>query len=132
MNLSLSLLAATIIGTGLMLDPSVSFAQRAGADDEESQANQPTRRTPAMRERVYQRLAEAQECSENDDMACARRLLDEVRGMTDLNSYETAQMWNFYAFIYFNQDDFEEAIRAYENVLQQPELPIAMETTTLY
>jgi tetratricopeptide (TPR) repeat protein len=132
MNLSLSLLAATIIGTGLMLDPSVSFAQRAAAGDEESQANQPTRRTPAMRERVYQRLAEAQECSENDDMTCARRLLDEVRGMTDLNSYETAQMWNFYAFIYFNQDDFEEAIRAYENVLQQPELPIAMETTTLY
>ena len=41
-------------------------------------------------------------------------------------------MWNFYAFIYFSQDDYDEAIKAYENVLKQPDLPVAMETTTLY
>lgn len=126
---SISILTLAALATGLLLNPSQGFAQEG---ESQSQANEPTRRTPAMRERVYQRLAEAQECSENDDMACARRLLDQVREMTDLNSYEVAQMWNFYAFIYYNQDDFDEAIRAYENVLQQPELPIAMETTTLY
>jgi predicted Zn-dependent protease len=121
-----------VLAAGLFLDPSQVVAQRAGASDEPSQADAPTRRTPAMRERVYQRLSEAQACSEADDMVCARRLLDQVREMTDLNSYEVAQMWNFYAFIYFSQDDYDEAIRAYENVLAQEELPIAMETTTLY
>ena len=109
-----------------------AHAQRAGASEEESQANQPTRRTPAMRERVYTRLAEAQECAEMDDIQCANRLLAEVRAMTDLNSYETAQMWNFYAFIYFEQDNYREAIQAYENVLEQPELPVGLETTTMY
>ena len=91
-----------------------------------------TRRTPAMRERVYTRLAEAQECAEMDDIECAQQRLAQVREMDDLNSYEMAQMWNFYAFIYFGQDNYREAIRAYEMVLQQPDLPLGMETTTMY
>ena len=91
-----------------------------------------TRRTPAMRERVYTRLAEAQECAEMDDIECAQQRLAQVREMDDLNSYELAQMWNFYAFIYFGLDNYREAIRAYEMVLQQPELPLGMETTTMY
>ena len=120
--------AATVTITALAPE---AYAQRAG-QNQESQANQPARRTPAMRERVYQRLAEAQECSEAEDMECAADLLEQVREMDDLNSYELAQMWNFYAFIYFSQDNFGEAIRAYENVLLQAELPIGLETTTMY
>ena len=85
-----------------------------------------------MRERVYTRLAEAQECAEVDDVECAQQRLAQVRDMDDLNSYEMAQMWNFYAFIYFGQDNYREAIRAYEMVLQQPDLPLGMETTTMY
>lgn len=121
--------AATVTITALAPE---AYAQRAEQQNEESQANQPARRTPAMRERVYQRLAEAQECSEAEDMECAAELLEQVREMDDLNSYELAQMWNFYAFIYFSQDNFGEAIRAYENVLLQAELPIGLETTTMY
>ena len=97
-----------------------------------SAAEAQTRRTPAMRERVYTRLAEAQECAEMDDIECAQQRLAQVREMDDLNSYETAQMWNFYAFIYFGQDNYREAIRAYEMVLQQPDLPLGMEQTTMY
>ena len=109
-----------------------AYAQRAGQQNRESQANQPARRTPAIRERVYQPLAQAQECSETEDMECAHELLDRVREMDDLNSYEVANMWNIYAFIYFSQDNFGEAIRAYENLLLQEELPIGLETTTMY
>jgi len=110
-----------------------AHAQRAGAqNEEESAANQPTRRTPAMRERVYTVLAEAQACAEMDDVECAMENLSRVRSMDDLNSYEKAQMWNFYAFIYFEQDNYDEAIKAYENVLLQDELPIGLEQTTMY
>ena len=112
-----------------------AFSQGMGGmqgGEESSAANAQTRRTPAMRERVYTRLAEAQECAEMDDIECAQQRLAQVREMDDLNSYETAQMWNFYAFIYFGQDNYREAIRAYEMVLQQPELPLGMETTTMY
>ncbi len=113
---------------GLTL-PQTGYAQD---DEQESVANQPTRRTPAMRERVYQRLAEAQECAEAGDAGCAQEKLNEVRAMSDLNSYELAQMWNFYAFIAFENDDYGAAITAYENVLQQAELPIGLEQTTQY
>ena len=112
-----------------------AFAQGMGGGmgaQEESRAEAETRRTPAMRERVYTRLAEAQECAEVDDVECAQQRLAQVREMDDLNSYETAQMWNFYAFIYFGQDNYREAIRAYEMVLEQPELPLGMEQTTMY
>ncbi len=52
--------------------------------------------------------------------------------MDNLNSYEMAQMWNFYAFIAFGQDNYPDAIFAYENVLMQPDLPLGMETTTRF
>ncbi len=131
-----SLPAAAILASGLLFASSAAFAQMgmgSGTQTEgQSQANAPTRKTPAMRERVYAKLAEAQECSEMDDIECAQERLAEVREMKDLNSYETAQMWNFYAFIYFGQDNYREAIRAYEMVLQQPDLPLGMETTTMF
>lgn len=109
--------------------PESLLAQQSGQSEA---SQQKTRKTPAMREKVYTKLSEAQVCSEADDMNCARRLLDEVREMKDLNSYETAQMWNFYAFIYYSQDNYREALRAYENVLAQPDLPIALEQGTMY
>jgi tetratricopeptide (TPR) repeat protein len=107
---------------------STAYAQ----GEQESRANQETRRTPAMRERVYNVLSEAQACAEMDDMACAQELLSEVQAMKDLNSYEVAQMWSFYAFIYFSQDRTEDALNAYLNVLKQPDLPIGLEQDTMY
>lgn len=121
-----------LIVAGMIAMTSPAYAQRAGAEDQESQANQKTTRTPAMREKVYTRLAEAQMCSEMDDLPCAEAKLAEVREMTDLNSYETAQMWNFYAYIYFEQENYDQAIKAYESVLQQPDLPAGLEQTTMY
>jgi hypothetical protein len=104
----------------------------AQEEEEQSLANEPTRRTPAMGERVYTILSEAQACAEAGDNACANEKLAQVRAMDNLNSYVTAQMWNFYAFIYFEQDNYPEAIRAYEMVLQQPDLPLALEHGTMY
>lgn len=110
----------------------IAYGQGMGRGEQSQLAQQETRKTPAMRERVYSRLSEAQECADEGDMECARELLDRVREMSNLNSYEVAQMWNFYAFIYFSQDNYREATRAYENVLQQPELPLGLETTTMF
>lgn len=95
-------------------------------------AEQRTRRTPAMRQRIYETLSEAQELMEMDETESALEVMSELRQRDDLNSYEVAQMWNFYAFIYFAEDNFPEVIRAYEMVLAQPDLPLGMETTTRY
>ncbi len=103
-----------------------------GMGDPASRADEPTRKTPAMRERVYTRLAEAQECANNDDLDCAHELLGELREMDRLNSYEIAQIWILYANIYFNQENYPEAIRYYEMALEQPGLPLGLETGTLF
>ena len=134
--------AAAVLISSLFLTPA-AFAQESGAENAE-QAPETRRRTPAMREQVYQRLADAQECAEGTideeteevleppDMECAVELLERVRNMRGLNSYEVAQMWNFYAFIYFAQDDYDGAIRSYEMVLEQADLPLGMDTTTRF
>ncbi len=128
-------LLSAILGTTFLCSAffsGVTRAQGMGSEQQSQAAQQETRKTPAMRERVYSRLSEAQECADEGDMDCARELLDRVREMSNLNSYEVAQMWNFYAFIYFTQDNYREAARAYENVLLQPELPLGLETTTMF
>src|SRR5690606_14441354 len=115
-KLCLSLLAQALLAGGLLGGASSAIAQE---EEQPRIGDQETRKTPAMREKVYQPLSEAQACAEMEDMQCATQLLERVRAMTDLNSYELAQMWNFYAFIHFSQDNFAEAITAYENVLKQ-------------
>ena len=128
-------LLSAILGTAFLcsaLFSGIIHAQGRDSEQQSEAAQQETRKTPAMRERVYSRLSEAQACADEDDMPCARELLDRVRQMSNLNSYEIAQMWNFYAFIYFSQDNYREAIRAYENVLQQADLPLGLETTTIF
>lgn len=134
-SIGLSGIAALAIA-GLCTAPSDAYAQRAGAD-RSGEEQQETRRVPAMRVAVGDTLSEAQECAEEGDFQCARRLLERVRGMRDLNAFERAQMWNFFGFIYVNEENFREAITAYENVLEQiDEIPAglanqAMETLAM-
>ena len=60
----------TMIAAGaLLLGTATAFAQGTQAPEGESAAEVQTRKTPAMRERVYQRLSEAQACAEMDDIA---------------------------------------------------------------
>ena len=108
------------------------------AQDKKKKSNEPparkTKKTPTLRKAVYEKLAEAQELMETDtpDTAGAQRLVDQVKNMKDLKPYELAQMYNFYAYLYYAQGNTKQAITAYEQVLSQPELPEAMQTQTIY
>src|SRR5690554_4532017 len=97
-KLCLSLISAPLLlAGGVFFASQEASAQRAA----EQQQEQETRRTPAMREAVYQRLSEAQACAEMGDMQCARDKLTQLGRMRDLNSYETAQMYYFEAYLAF-------------------------------
>ena len=94
-----------------------------------------TRRTPALRNKVYEKLAEAQAAAEAKDLNTAARILDEMiasGGKKALNSYELANVYNLYAFIYYSREDYGRALQAYENVVKQPDIPIAMEVNTKF
>ena len=94
-----------------------------------------TRKTPALRNAVYEKLAEAQTAAEEKDLATAEQILNEMiadRGRDELNSYELANVYNLMAFIYYSREDYAGALRAYENVIKQPDIPLAMEINTRY
>ncbi len=114
--------------TGLYVCLPTAFAEE---DFEEEK----TRKTPALRNYVYEKLSAAQQASEAGDIAAAVKILDKLKarsGKKALNSYELANLWNFYAFIYYSKDLYENAIDAYKNVLKQPDIPEAMEVNTKY
>jgi tetratricopeptide (TPR) repeat protein len=84
---------------------------------------------------VYEKLAEAQEAAEAQDMKEASKILDGMlagRRDNELNSYELANVYNLYAFIHYSREDYDKALEAYENVVQQPDIPLAMEINTRY
>jgi tetratricopeptide (TPR) repeat protein len=94
-----------------------------------------TRKTPALSNAVYEKLSAAQQASEAGNLQEAIAILDDLKNQTgkkELNSYEKANLWNFYAFIYYSKEMLPEAIKAYEMVLKQPDIPEAMEISTMY
>ncbi len=99
------------------------------AAQKKEKSTEKTRKTPALRNAVYEQLAKAQELSEDGDINEAVKVLNALRdsqGKRKLNSYELANMYNFYAFIYYQQEQYPKTIEAYKNVLKQPDLPLAM------
>lgn len=122
------LLALTVAANAHFVTPVVNQAWAA-----EAQADQrKTRKTPALREKIYKVLSEAQEKAEANKYAEAIAILDKLQNSGSLNSYEAAMMWKFYAFIYYSEEKFDDAIRSYEKLLQQDALPEALETEALY
>lgn len=107
------------------------FSVARAADQEKKE--QETRRTPALREASYKKLSKAQEAIDAKDYKTALEVLDEMANSRGMNKYEMASMFNMKAFVYFSQEDYPNAIKAYEGVLaQSPEIPLALELSTLY
>lgn len=123
------------IATTSLMTSGAAVAQE-GQSEQGSQQKEKARRTPALRNEVYEKLAAAQEAAEANNFAEAEKLLQtlerEYTGKKELNSYEKANLYNFYAFIYYSGEKYKEAIGAYEKVLAQPDLPEAMEVGTRY
>ena len=110
----------------LALSPAL-FAQESKSEGEKEQV----RTTSAMSEKVYRKLAEAQELAEAEKFTEAKALLDNF-DMEKLSPYEKAQVYNFYGFIYYSQERYNDSIRAYENVLRQPDIPDGLRDQTRY
>jgi tetratricopeptide (TPR) repeat protein len=120
----MSKLIVTIL-TGAMVLGSASgvFAQTKG--------EKKTKETVAMSQSVYEKLTEIQELVEAKDYATAQRLTVELRTKKSLSPYELAQIWNISAYSYYLQENYAEAIKSYDQVLAQPELPEALLLSTL-
>lgn len=133
--LALPVVAIQVVVSQLQSDFGVNPLSAAIAQEEQKKKPQETRRTPALRNKVYEKLAQAQEAAEAKDWKKARGVLDsmiEAGGKKALNSYELANVYNLYAFVYYSVDDYANALRQYEKVVAQPDIPLAMEINTKY
>lgn len=110
----------------------VLFATGSFAAAEEER-KQETRKTPALTERAYKKLAEAQEFIDAKDYASALEVLRQMGEQRGMNAYELASKDNMRAFVAFSMEDYGLAIEAYEGVLSfRPEIPLALEQSALY
>jgi tetratricopeptide (TPR) repeat protein len=134
--LSVPVLALQLVTGQLQSDLGLhSFTAVQAAEEAEKKKPQETRRTPALRNKVYERLSEAQVFVEAKEYKEALEVLtdmEEQSGKRALNSYELANLYNLFAFVYYSQEDYAGALRAYANVVKQPDIPLAMEINTRY
>ena len=107
----------------------------AVAQDKPKKDTRETRRTPALRNKVYERLAEAQTLAEAKDYVGAAAILNDMiseDGKQALNSYELANVYNLHAFLSYANEDYPQSLRYYEQVIAQPDIPLAMEINTRF
>ena len=99
----ISTLTALLLCGALAFDhvvPGIVLSE-AVAQDKPKKDTRETRRTPALRNKVYERLAEAQTLAEAKDYAGAAAILNDMiseDGKQALNSYELANVYNLHAF----------------------------------
>ncbi len=115
-----------------MVTPGSNIGVANAQEEEKPEKRRRTVRTPAMREKVYKRLASAQEQAENKEYAKAMSILNGVKVDTSINCYELAMTWNFIAYVNTVQEKYNDALPAYNNILKQECIPEALEQQTLF
>ena len=135
--LRLCALSILVVCAGLALDraaPGILLSEAVAQDDKPKKERE-TRRTPALRNKVYERLAEAQVLAEAKDYAGSAQILNDMiseDGKRALNSYELANVYNLHAFLSYSKEDYAGSLRYYNLVISQPDIPLAMEINTRF
>ena len=74
-----------------------------------------------------------EEGKEDPDWVTVRVILNELLANKDeLKSYDRSVMWNYWGYVYFSDEDYDRAMYAYEQLLQEPEATIPLRTASLF
>ncbi len=85
-----------------------------------------------MREKVYAKISKAAALAEEEQFDEALKELNSAKKIKNLNGYEKAQLYTAFGYMYYSMDDFPRSIEAYETVLVQENLPVALRLSTQY
>ena len=139
------LVCALVFSSPVVLDTvggPISFSKAVHAEEKKRK----TRRVPALREKTYKLLSEAQIMIDPESVpreegepapvpkgtpADAVRMLQKALTQKGVNSYETAQIWNTLAFAYYTLEDTPRTMDAYEQILKQSPITLALEINAL-
>jgi len=130
------LLGAILVSSASILSLALvnpALAQDNQAEETSKASDKQTRRTPALRSKVYEQLSRAQAAGDAGNVPAAIAILDDVKDKSEsMNSYEKSMMYNFYGFVYYNAEQFDKAIVNFEQAVQQQPIPVRFEQTTLF
>ena len=126
---ALALSALTLMSAG-----SLALVSGNVQAQEQKASEKKTRRVPTLRSKVYEQLARAQaEADDAGNVDEAISILKEVEDKSEsMNSYEKAMMYNFFGFIYYNDEQYDNALASFEKVVDQQPIPEKFEMTTLF
>lgn len=127
---SLSLACVLPLGVALV-------APQAAAEDEEKELkydNVETRQRQSVGAKCAKALEGVQETLEAEQWAESVKQLKSVQNgkSCSANGYEESQVWNFLGYAYYSLDQFQNAINAYKQVVNNPESAPEMAIATRY
>jgi tetratricopeptide (TPR) repeat protein len=96
-----------------------------------AQKERETKQTVAMSQQMFEKLTEVQEYVEAEDYTNAQRRLDDLKADEKMSPYERAQTYNLQGYLSYLMEDYPAALRAYNELLRQPELPEGLVLSTL-
>lgn len=123
-RLLLTLFVLTAVAGGMA-------AAQYGSQETKQSAPKKTKKAVAMSQPIYESLQQAQELIEAKQYGDSLARLKKLRETSDLSVYETAQIWNLSGYAYYLQENYPRAVKSYENVIAQGDLPEAMIQSTL-
>jgi len=126
---SLSILLASTLSLSLYAPN--SFAEAAKQEQTQAKKKRRVKRSATMRPVIYKKLEAVRKLADDKNYAEA---MNKLKAMEKIkrNSYEKAQTFNMHAYVYFNQEEYAQAAKAYEKVLATKNLPESLEQTTQY
>lgn len=122
-NLSFTLIL--LICMGVLPSTSV-LAENASANKERK-----TRPTPALSQNFYKKLSLVQKLLDEEKFTEAVTALEKLQ-QRKINSYEAAMTYSMLGFSFFQLNRVNDSIVAYEELIKQANIPLALETRTLY
>ena len=136
-SLMASILTVACSLSVVVVDRALDAGFIGNASAQEPKKERETRKTPALRNNIYEKLAEAQVFAEAKQYVEAQEVLDDMLDATSkkskLNGYELANVYNTYAYLRYAVEDYEGALNYYQKVIdQRPDIPVALEVGTLY
>ena len=136
MNKYLTLLGAGVLAFALSAavpggSAPVQAADESAKSGEEQKKKRRVKRSATLRPKIFKKLDAARALADEKKYSEA---IDTLKALEKRkrNSYEQAMTHNMYAYVYFNQEKYKSAAKAYENVLATKNIPESLQQTTLY
>ncbi len=115
-------------------------AQNQSSDREVKKTNIKYKKARALQAGTAKKMAQVYEALEvvddkgepDPDMETVLSILTELRrDMANLKSYDRSVMWNAWAFVYFSEGKYDQAMDAYYNLINEPEVTIGLRVGAL-